>query len=78
MSLSGEELKNDVLGHNKHMINGRILLGWALEGRLGRVTGNLHFFYFAKFIPLIILAPHDQIYYYAPPPPRYIIKNGLM
>ncbi len=38
MSLSTEELKNDGLGHNKHMINERILLGWALEGRVGRMT----------------------------------------
>ncbi len=48
MSLSGKELKNDGLRHNKHMINGCILLGWALEGRVGPVTRNLHFFYFAN------------------------------
>ncbi len=42
--LYGEELKNDGLGHNKHMINGRILLGWALEGRVSWLTGNLNFF----------------------------------
>ncbi len=48
ISLSSEELKNDELGHNKHMINGRMLLGWALEGRVGQVIGNLHFFYMAN------------------------------
>ncbi len=49
MCLSGEESINDGLGHNKHMIKGRILLGWALEeGMDGRATGNLHFFKFAN------------------------------
>ncbi len=41
--LSGQELNNDGLGHNKHMIKGRILLGCVLEGRDGRETGNLLF-----------------------------------
>ncbi len=49
MSLSGEELKNDGLGHNKLMINGRILLCWELEGTVVRVIRNLHFFYFCPF-----------------------------
>ncbi len=35
MCLFGEELNNDGLGHNKQMINGRILLGQALEDRVG-------------------------------------------
>ncbi len=48
MCLSGEELKNDRLGHNKNRINVRILLGWALEGMVDQGTGNLHFFYFAN------------------------------
>ncbi len=43
-----EELNKDGLGHNKHRINVWILLGWTLEGRVGRATGNLHFFYFAN------------------------------
>ncbi len=47
MSLFGKVLKNDGLGHNKHMINERILLGWVIEDRVGRVSGNHHFFYFA-------------------------------
>ncbi len=46
--LSGEELNNDGLWHNKHMIKGRILLGWALEGRDSWVTRNLHFLNFAN------------------------------
>ncbi len=46
MCLSGKEFNNDGLGHNKYRIDVRILLGWALEGRVGRATGNLHFFYF--------------------------------
>ncbi len=44
---TGEELNNDGLGHNKHMIKGRIVLGLALEGGDGQVTGNL-FFNFAN------------------------------
>ncbi len=31
MCLSGKESNNDGMGHNKHMIKGGILLGWALE-----------------------------------------------
>ncbi len=48
MCLSGEELNNDGLGNNKHRINVQILLGWELEGRVGRATRNLHYFYFAN------------------------------
>ncbi len=46
--LSGEELNNDGLGHNKHIIKGRIVLCSVLQGRDVRVTGNPHFFNFAK------------------------------
>ncbi len=42
--LSGEELNNDGLGHNKHMIKGRILFGWVLEDREGQAAENLIFF----------------------------------
>ncbi len=31
--LSGVELNNDGVRHNKHMRKGRILVGWELEGR---------------------------------------------
>ncbi len=48
MFVSGKELNNDELGHNKRMISGRILLGWVLGGRVGRLTRNLNFFYFAN------------------------------
>ncbi len=71
MCLSGEELNDDELGHNKHMINGRILLGWVLKGWVGRATGNLNFFYFANTsqsnlspqhpIEFIVTLPPDQI-----------------
>ncbi len=33
--LSGGELNNDKLGHNKHMINGQILLGRLKVGSVG-------------------------------------------
>ncbi len=80
MSLSGEELKNDGLVHNKHLINGRILLGCVLEGRVVQWQ--------EIFIFSTLLTSSDQIY---PPnqisnpliqfiliaPPPSIIKNGL-
>ncbi len=69
MCLSGKELNNDRLGHNKHMINRLILLGRTLEGRVGRVTGNVHFFYFAYPFQLnVSLNTPNQIYCKFPPP----------
>ncbi len=66
MCLSGGELNNDGLGKNKHMIKGRVLLGWALEeGRDGRVTWNLHFFQLCQPLPIefILTTPLIQFIY---------------
>ncbi len=56
MCLSGEELNNDGLGHTKHRINVRILLGWALIElalKVGSVAiGKSSFFLFWQ--PLLI------------------------
>ncbi len=64
--LSGEELNNDGLWHNKHMIKGRILLGWLLEGRDGQVTGNLH----CSTLP----TPSNRIYLLNTADPIYLFK----
>ncbi len=79
MCLSCKEMKNDGLGHNKHMINGWISLDWALEGRVGQVIGNLHIFLLCqplqiKFIPLTKLTmPRSNLW--RPPPSDQIIHN---
>ncbi len=51
MCLSGKELNNDGLGHNKHRINVRILLGWV-----GSVWQP------EIFIFSILSTPPDRIY----------------
>ncbi len=53
MCLSGKEFNNDELGHNKHMVNGEILLS-----RVNRVTRN-HF--------SILPTPPNQMYPSTPP-----------
>ncbi len=68
MCLSGQELNNDGLGHSKHRKNVWILLGWVLEGRVGRLTGNLHFFYFAKPLPIEFTPQHPQTNLLQPSP----------
>ncbi len=87
INLSCKELNNDELRHNKQMINRRILLGWVLEGRLSRATGNLHFFYFAhtslsnlspQHLRTIFSNTHpppalDQIIHESLSPPNWII-----
>ncbi len=52
MCLSGEELNNDELGHNKHMINGQILLGWVLEGRHRSGNWKSSFFLLCQHLPI--------------------------
>ncbi len=64
--LSGEELNNDVLEHNKHMIKGRILLGWALEGRDSRA---MEIFTFSTLSTL-----PNRIYPLNTPDPIYVFK----
>ncbi len=71
MYLSGEEFNKDMLGHNKHRINVRILLGWALEGRIGWATGNLHFFYFANPLTIEFIPQHPQSNLLQPSPPQF-------
>ncbi len=74
MCLSGEELNNNGLGHNKHIIKGIFLLGWALEGRVSLATGNLNFFYFANPSQSnLFLNTTNQIY--CDPPPNQIIHE---
>ncbi len=60
MCLSGEELNNDGLGQNKHIIKGIILLGLVLEYRVSRATGNLHFFYFDNPFQSNLSPQHPQ------------------
>ncbi len=71
MFLSGEELNNDGLRHNKHMTNEWILLGWTLEGRVVQATGNHHFFYFAN-PSRSNLSLNTPIKFIATPPPHPI------
>ncbi len=68
MCLYGEAFNNDGLGHNKHMIKGRILLGWTFEVRVDQMT---------VIIFSILPTPPDRIYpstrpikFIATPPPR--------
>ncbi len=75
MCLSGEEWNNDRLGHNKHIIKGIILLGWALEGKVGRATRNVHFFYFANPSQSNLSPNTPNQIYYAPPPPIELFIN---
>ncbi len=75
--LSGEELNNDGLGHNKHRINVCILLGWEVEGRVGRATGNLHFSYFANPSQSNLSRNTPNQIYCNPPPPIKIIYDPL-
>ncbi len=67
MCLSGEELNNYDLGHNRNMINGYILLRWELEGSVGQLAGNLHFFLFCQHLPIKFICQHPQSNLLQPP-----------